>query len=81
MTELDIIQSIPAPRTRETLADDLRQLGVQAGMVIIAHSSLRSIGWVNGGSVAVVQALLDVITPDGTLTMPAHSGEYSDPSY
>jgi aminoglycoside 3-N-acetyltransferase len=36
---------------------------------------------VNGGSVAVVQALLDVITPDGTLIMPAHSGEYSDPSY
>jgi aminoglycoside 3-N-acetyltransferase len=36
---------------------------------------------VNGGSVAVVQALLDVITPDGTLIMPAHSGEYSDPSF
>jgi aminoglycoside 3-N-acetyltransferase len=35
---------------------------------------------VNGGSVAVVQALLDVITPAGTVIMPAHSGEYSDPS-
>jgi aminoglycoside 3-N-acetyltransferase len=31
--------------------------------------------------VAVVQALLDVITPDGTLIMPAQSGEYSDPSH
>jgi aminoglycoside 3-N-acetyltransferase len=81
MTELDTIQSIPSPRTRDTLAANLRALGLQAGMVVIVHSSLSSIGWVNGGSVTVVQALLDVITPDGTLIMPAHSGEYSDPSH
>ena len=81
MTESDTIQNIPSPRTRESLAADLRALGLQAGMVVIAHSSLSSIGWVNGGSVAVVQALLDVITPDGTLIMPAHSGEYSDPAH
>jgi aminoglycoside 3-N-acetyltransferase len=81
MSEHDAIQSIPSPRTRETLAADLRRLGLQAGMVVIVHSSLSSLGWVCGGPVAVVQALLDVITPDGTLVMPAHSGELSDPSY
>jgi aminoglycoside 3-N-acetyltransferase len=81
MTELETIQNIPSPRTRESLAADLRALGLQAGMVVIVHSSLSSIGWVNGESVAVVQALLDVITPDGTLIMPAHSTGYSDPSY
>ncbi len=81
MSELDTIQNIASPRTRESLAGDLRALGLRAGMVVIVHSSLSSIGWVNGGSVAVVQALEDVITPDGTLIMPAHSGEYSDPSY
>lgn len=81
MTELETIQTIPSPRTRDTLAADLRTLGVHSGMVVIVHSSLSSIGWVNGGSVAVVQALLDVITLDGTVIMPTHSGEYSDPSY
>jgi aminoglycoside 3-N-acetyltransferase len=81
MTELETIQSIPSPRTRDSLAADLRTLGLQAGTVVIVHSSLSSLGWVTGGSVAVVQALLDVITPDGTLIMPTHSGEYSDPSY
>ena len=81
MSEAETIQNIPTPRTRTTLAADLRALGLQAGMVVIVHSSLSSIGWVNGGSVAVVQALLDVLTPDGTLVMPAQSGEYSDPSY
>src|SRR5512139_3702101 len=81
MTELETIQSIPSPRTRGSLTVDLHALGLQAGMVVIVHSSLSSIGWVNGGSVAVVQALLDVLTPAGTLIMPAHSGEYSDPSH
>ncbi|NTU64787.1 MAG: aminoglycoside N(3)-acetyltransferase, partial [Chloroflexi bacterium] len=65
MTELETIQSIPTPRTRDSLTADLRALGVKSGMIVLVHSSLSSIGWVNGGSVAVVQALLDVITCDG----------------
>ncbi len=81
MAEIETIQSSLSPRTRETLAADLRALGLHSGMVVIVHSSLSSIGWVNGGSVTVVQALLDVITSAGTLIMPAHSGDLSDPSY
>ena len=59
---------------------DLRRLGLQTGALVIVHSSLSSLGWVCGASVAVVQALMDVITPSGTLVMPTHSGEYSDPA-
>jgi aminoglycoside 3-N-acetyltransferase len=81
MTEFDTIQNIPFPRTRASLAADLRALGLQPGQVVIVHSSLSALGWVSGGSVAVVQALLDVLTPDGTLVMPAHSGDLSDPAH
>ncbi len=81
MTELETIQNIPTPRTRETLAADLRALGLRAGAVVIVHSSLSAIGWVSGGSVAVVQALMDVLTPTGTLVMPTHTGDLSDPSF
>jgi len=81
MSEVDTIQNIPTPRTRETLAADLRALGLPAGAVVIVHSSLSAIGWVSGGSVAVVQALLDVLTPAGTLVMPTHTGDLSDPSF
>jgi aminoglycoside 3-N-acetyltransferase len=81
MSELNTIQNIPTPRTRETLAVDLRALGLPAGAVVIVHSSLSAIGWVSGGSVAVVQALLDVLTPTGTLVMPTHTGDLSDPSF
>ena len=33
----------------------------------------------NGGAVAAILALMDAITEDGTLVMPAHSGDLSDP--
>src|SRR5687768_13783978 len=78
--EKDLIDRTPELRTRQSLAADLRRLGLRPGTVVIVHSSLSSLGWVCGGSVPVVQALMDVLTEAGTLVMPTHSGEYSDPA-
>jgi aminoglycoside 3-N-acetyltransferase len=80
VTEAEIIANTLEPRTRPSLVADLKQLGVEPGMAVLVHSSLSSLGWVNGGSVAVIQALQDVLTPQGTLIMPAHSGDLSDPA-
>jgi len=80
MSEEDIIHTTPVPRTRESLAHDLSQLGVTSGMTLLVHSSLRSLGWVSGGPIAVVQALMDVVTPAGTLVVPTHTSGNSDPA-
>jgi aminoglycoside 3-N-acetyltransferase len=74
------IQSMKRPHTVDSLAADFRRLGLEEGMTVIVHSSLRSLGFVCGGPVAVVQALMRVITEEGTLVMPAFSADYSDPS-
>ncbi len=80
MSEGQIVQKTLLPCTRESLAHDLRQLGVYPGMTLIMHSSLRALGWVCGGPVAVVQALLDVVTPAGTIIVPTQTPGYSDPA-
>ncbi|EGX57771.1 aminoglycoside acetyltransferase [Streptomyces zinciresistens K42] len=66
--------------TRDTLAAQVRDLGVRPGETLLVHSSLSSIGWVCGGAVAVVRGLLDALGPDGTLVVPAHTGDLSDPA-
>ncbi|MEU1709799.1 AAC(3) family N-acetyltransferase [Streptomyces sp. NPDC005706] len=66
--------------TRDSLAAELRGLGVESGETLLAHSSLSSLGWVNGGAVTVVQALLDALGPSGTLVVPTQSGDQSDPA-
>ncbi|MBW4555112.1 MAG: AAC(3) family N-acetyltransferase [Trichormus sp. ATA11-4-KO1] len=80
MSKSKIILSTASPRTRQNLATEFFNAGLTSGMTVIVHSSLSSLGWVCGGSVAVVQALMDVITPAGTLVMPTHSGDLSDPA-
>jgi len=42
---------------------------------VVVHSSLSSFGYVEGGADAVIDALEEVITPEGTLVMPTFSGE------
>lgn len=66
--------------TRDTLATQLHSIGVRPGETLLVHSSLSSLGWVNGGPVAVVQGLLDALGPDGTVVVPTQSGELSDPA-
>ena len=67
--------------TIEKLISDFRNLGIQKGMTLILHSSMRNIGWVDGDAQAVIFALKEILTTQGTLVMPTHSSTLSEPSH
>lgn len=81
MPERDIIQQTETPATLNSLAHDFQRLGLRRGNVVIVHSALSKLGWVVGGAVAVIDALMKVVTPEGSIVMPTHTGDNSDPAH
>jgi len=53
----------------------LRKLGLRSGDHVLAHSSLSSLGRVRGGADTVIDALLAVLGPGGTLVLPSFGGD------
>jgi aminoglycoside 3-N-acetyltransferase len=80
MSEDAAIAESGGPVTVESLAGELRALGLQEGTVVLVHSSLSRLGWVCGGPGAVILALREVLGPKGTLVMPTHSSDLTDPA-
>lgn len=76
-----VVDATIAPVIRQGLVKDLNQIGLGTGDVVVVHSSLSSIGWVVGGPVTVIKALMDVVTESGTLVMPTHTSGNSEPTH
>lgn len=67
--------------TTKTLVADLTHLGLCSGQTVLVHSSMKSLdGYVVGDAPAVVDAFMEVLTPEGTLIMPTHSSNNTDPA-
>lgn len=64
--------------TQGEIVRDLRNLGVEPGMTVLVHSSLSSLGWVESGAEGVIDALVDAVTPGGTILVPTLTGTESD---
>jgi aminoglycoside 3-N-acetyltransferase len=60
------------PVTYHDITRGLQQLGVLPGATVEVHSSLSAFGWVEDGAPTVITALMDVLTPDGTIIMSAY---------
>lgn len=57
------------PWTRRQLSAALTALGVRPGFPLMLHASVKAVGPVMGGPNTIIQALLDALTPQGTLMM------------
>ena len=55
---------------KKLLIGDLKALGLGAGDWVAVHSSVKSIGWVKGGPVEVIEALIESVAPGGVVMMP-----------
>ena len=80
MPEGQVVTKTKIPATVESLQADFKALGIKQGMILLVHSSLSAMGWVCGGPVAVIIALQKVLGETGTLVMPTHSTDLSEPS-
>ena len=65
--------------TPSTLTDQLLDLGVQPGGVVVVHTSYRAIRPIEGGPQGVIDALLAAVGPEGTIVMPSWSGDDDHP--
>ncbi|MCL2640091.1 MAG: AAC(3) family N-acetyltransferase [Phycisphaerales bacterium] len=62
--------------TSEQFSEFLRDAGLQAGDVVLVHSSLRAIGPVDGGADGIIDTFLNVLGAggaEGLLAVPTHT--------
>lgn len=57
--------------TTSDIRSGLTMLGITPGARVMVHSSLSAFGQVAGGAPTVIAALMDQVTPTGTILMPS----------
>lgn len=61
------------PLTQVKIVANLETLGLRPGMAVEVHSSLSSLGFVEGGASTVIKALMEVVGQDGAIVMSAYT--------
>lgn len=74
-------KTITAVCTKHDIMNQLVELGVKPGMILEVHSALSSFGFVIGGAQTVVDALIDVVGYSGTILMPLHCSNNTEPTF
>ena len=58
------------------IISDLKKLGICPGDKVLMHSSYKSLGTVDGGIDTFLDALMELLGPDGTLMLPTFTYDY-----
>lgn len=68
--------------TRSELVELFHKLGLNEGDEVMVHSSMKSLGFVVNGAIDVIDALIECVdVGKGTILMPTHTGQLTDPAY
>jgi len=73
------VQNKGEPITKNCLVADLKDLGVRSGDLLNIKVSLKAVGYVKGGPNTLIDALLEVIGPDGTIVSDSFVNVYPLP--
>jgi aminoglycoside 3-N-acetyltransferase len=66
------MNTMQKPLTQTEIAEGLKKLGLERGAAVEVHSSLSSMGFVEGGASTVIKALMDVVGENGAIVMSAY---------
>jgi aminoglycoside 3-N-acetyltransferase len=65
--------------TEKQLSENLRALGIARGDHLSIGVALSKVGWIEGGPDGFIDAILDVLGPEGTLMVNTHNYYYFHP--
>ena len=66
--------------TKSDVSQGLVDLGIKTGDLLMVHSSLSSIGFVEGGTKTIIDCLLDAVGSVGTLVVPTFTYPSASPA-
>ena len=75
-----VLMGMKLVHTKESLMNDLQNMGVNRGDTIMVHSSMKAIGAVEGGADTVIDAFMEYFA-DGLFMMPTHTWAQMSPEY
>lgn len=56
------------------------EAGIASGDTVVVHASLKTVGWISGGANTILEALLQVVGPQGTIVVSAQYPDNVDPA-
>lgn len=71
---------MPQEYTREQLVQQLKNMGIRSTDNLLVHSSMKSLGKIQGGADTVLDALTEVVS-DGLLMLPTHTWKQMSEEY
>ena len=75
-----INKSITSVAAKADIIGMLESMGVQKGMLLFVQGDMRKLGYVCGGAQALIEAIMEVVSYEGTIVMPAFTEDLVDPS-